>query len=168
MAVDQVGHRHVHVVVRHVAANRSRIRSVALDDGRVHRVGSAVGVALAVGRRGCHAIGRHVGDGQGVAVELEVGDEGGVLCHIDLKGVGGGDDGVVQGPVREVVSRVVSGDEAAGGVAFLGSHTGDASSLRRINGGVDVVIDGDVLDAVGPVDGPILNADTIFVEAVVE
>ena len=33
VAIDGIRHRHVHVIVRHVAAHRSRIRGVALDDG---------------------------------------------------------------------------------------------------------------------------------------
>ena len=129
VAVDQVGHRHVHVVVRHVAAHYGHIRAVAFDGRRGHRVGSAVGEALAEGRRSGHAVGCHVGDCQGVAVELEVCHEGGVLCHDDLKGVGGGDDGVVDGPVEEEVGGVLGGDEGGGVAVGVGTRTGDGAAL---------------------------------------
>ena len=39
------------------------------------------------------------GGGDHIVVELEVGHEGGVLAHDDLKGVGGGDDRIVHRPV---------------------------------------------------------------------
>ena len=86
------------------------------------------------------AVGVLVVDGKDVAVDLEVGDEGGVLSHDDLKGVGVGDDGVIHRPVSQMIAGGRRGDEVAGVREVVGSRSGDGAAHRRVGGGGDLEV----------------------------
>ena len=105
MAVDAVGHRHVHVIVNHVAAHCGNVWAVTLHCRRVHRVGCAVFVCLAVLGRGSHAFWCNVRDGQQVAVDGEVGRIGDSFGSHDNQRVGGA--GVVPFCLRVLISELV-------------------------------------------------------------
>ena len=66
---------------------------------------------------------------------IEVGDDGGVLGDGECQGFGGGDLGIIDGPVDEVVARVGCGDEGAGGTITIGIRACDGTSLRWVGCG---------------------------------
>ena len=80
------------------------------------------------------------GGGDLEVVQDEVCHEGGVLCHDEGEGVGGGDDGVIHRPVEEEVGGVLGGDEGGGVAVVVGSRAGDGSAVQRLGGGGDHIV----------------------------